>query len=295
MTRVPHPSPRERRGGEDCSVGTLGMHLDALRYENYRPGTVYQRGRTMRRLARAIDPEKVEQATTTQIRSYLSRPVHPETIAVELSHMRGFYRWMVEEDLRPDDPTAKIRRPRTPRRLPRPLTDEQVSYALSNAPERILPWMALAAYAGLRCCEIAPLRASDVVRSGPQPLVVVQEGKGGGMSAVPAAPQLLEILDSCDLPRRGWMFTRYDDQPGHVSAALVSQLSARWMRSADIPGTMHQFRHWFGTSVLGTSGGNIRVAQDLLRHASPVSTAIYTWVNPSESAAAVAKLPTFGA
>ena len=248
----------------------------------------------MRRLARAIDPDKVETATTAQIRTYLARPVHPETIAVELSHMRGFYRWMVEEDLRPDDPTAKIRRPRTPRRLPRPLTDEQVSYALANAPERIRPWFALAAYAGLRCCEIAPLRAEDVMSSVPQPLIIIQVGKGGGMSAVPAAPHLLVILADCALPKRGWLFRRYDGQPGHVSATLVSQLGARWMKANDIPGTMHQFRHWFGTNVLGTSGGNMRVAQELLRHASPVSTAIYTWVAPAETAAAVDKLPKFG-
>jgi len=279
-------------GGGEFWVGAIGLHLDSLRYENYRPGTVYQRGRTLRRLARAIEPDKVEAASTEQVRSYLSRPVHPETIAVELSHLRGFYRWMVEEDLRTDDPTAKIRRPRTPRRLPRPLSDEQVAHALAEAPDRLRPWFALAAYAGLRCCEIAPLRAEDVVR-GAQSVIVVQVSKGGGMSAVPAAPHLLSILDDCELPGRGWMFRRYDDQPGHVTASLVSQLGARWMKANDIPGTMHQFRHWFGTNVLGTSGGNMRVAQELLRHASPVSTAIYTWVAPAETAAAVGKLPTF--
>lgn len=54
-----------------------------------------------------------------------------------------------------------------------------------------------------------------------------------------------------------------------------------YLHALDIPETLHQLRHRFGTNVLKATG-NLRVAQEALRHESPVSTAIYTLVDVAD-------------
>lgn len=49
-------------------------------------------------------------------------------------------------------------------------------------------------------------------------------------------------------------------------------------------------RHRFATAVYQTSGRDLRTTQELMRHATPVSTAIYTWIDPADGAAAVHNL-----
>jgi site-specific recombinase XerC len=63
------------------------------------------------------------------------------------------------------------------------------------------------------------------------------------------------------------------------------------MKRQGLPASLHQARHWYGTNVLRSSGGNLRVAQELLRHASPATTAGYTFITSIERADAVAALP----
>jgi integrase len=57
------------------------------------------------------------------------------------------------------------------------------------------------------------------------------------------------------------------------------------------PRRPHQLRHWFGTNVLRAADGNLRVAQERLRHASPASTAIYTPVEDKDRTLRVMRLP----
>src|SRR5690606_22330993 len=121
--------------------------------------------------------------------------------AMELSHLAGFYRWCVVEGYRDDDPTMRVPRPKLPRNLPHPIPEDDLARAIALAePTRVRPWLMLAAYAGLRACEIAPLRGEDLWWHTDPPLLVIQQGKGGDMGTVPIAPDLEAEL-RC-LPRR---------------------------------------------------------------------------------------------
>ena len=60
---------------------------------------------------------------------------------------------------------------------------------------------------------------------------------------------------------------------------------------AGVPGSAHSLRHFYGTQTLRSSGGNLRVTQELMRHASPATTAIYTKVDDEQMRAAVDALP----
>ena len=108
---------------------------------------------------------------------------------------------------------------------------------------------------------------------------------------VPLSATLAGELRLCDLPRRGWLFPRHDGQPGPVPAHLVSHLANEHLHSLGIESTLHKLRHRFGTQVLRASG-NLRHAQEALRHRSITSTQIYTAVTNVELAAVVNAVPS---
>lgn len=269
--------------------GPVAAFIAEAERRNLRPGTIKQKRYALGRLARHTAPADLLELGHDHLVAYLDRLDKPETRATEMSHLRSFYRWAAIEGLIDHDPTMRLVRPRVPRRLPRPIPDRDLSMAVELAPDRILPWLLLAAYAGLRACEIARLRAEDVMWANEPPLLVVDQGKGGHTRAVPLSPVLEPELRR--LPLRGWLFPRRDGAPGPTPAHVVSQLSNRHLHGLGITHTLHTLRHWFATKTLRVNGGNLRESQDLMGHQSPVSTAIYTWVNPEAAAATVAALP----
>lgn len=272
-------------------MGITERHIDWCRARNLRPSTIYQRRRALARLARHLGHEPID-ATADELAAWwddLTVRLVPAGRAVELAHARSFYRWAVDAELRPDDPTRRLQRPRIPRRLPRPIPDGDLAVALACAPDRVRPWLYLAAYAGLRACEIAQLRGEDLVWDRDPPILLIAEGKGGGQSAVPISPVLADIL--AGLPRSGWLFPRGDGLPGPNRPHLVSHLANRYLHSIGVTHTLHTLRHWFGTHTYQASGRDLRQTQELLRHRSPVSTAGYTWLSPGDAAETVARLP----
>lgn len=82
-----------------------------------------------------------------------------------------------------------------------------------------------------------------------------------------------------------------DEFDGHASPGGLSTVLSDAFKRAGVDATAHQLRHWFGTNVL-RAGGNLRVAQELLRHSSPAITARYTQVDDTERRAASVALPT---
>jgi integrase len=273
----------------------LAAHLDFLRHLNRRPGTIAQRRNVLLRLARFHDSDFLD-ITHEQITAFKDRPKRSgeprvaASKAVELAHFRSFYRWaVVVEELVDRDPTARVPRPRTSRGLPHPIPEDELAHVLEVAPERIRPWYLLAAYAGLRACEIAPLRGEDIWWHHDPELIVIREGKGGEPGTVPLHPLLRTVLGQ--LPRRGLLFSRADGNPGANRPGMVSQHCNKHLHRIGSAHTLHSCRHRFGTLVYRLSGGDLRLTQELMRHKSPVTTAIYTLIDQSEAAEVVAALP----
>lgn len=266
----------------------LGAFLDDAGRRNLRPGTIKQKRYAILRLARWLGRDPLS-ATGDDLTRFLDRLDKPEARATELSHLRSFFRWALVEGRIGSDPTIRLVRPRVPRRLPRPMPDGDLTVAIDTAPERVRPWLMLAAYAGLRACEIASLRAEDLLWANDPPLIVVGEGKGGHAGVVPMAPVLEPELRR--LPGRGWLFLRLDGKPGPVKPHLVSHRANDHLHGLGITHTLHSIRHWFGTKAYRASGRDLRQTQELMRHQSPVSTAIYSWMDPDEAAETVASLP----
>lgn len=263
--------------------------LDDCRLRNLRSSTIDQKRRCLTRLARVVDPLE---ATTDDLRAHLARPMMAESRATELSHLKSFYKFCLLEGLVDRDPTIRIQRPKVPRRLPRPMPEDDLEMALDLAGQEVRTILMLAGFAGLRAKEIAGLRGEHVLWEHDPPMLLIVEQKGGGESAVPVCSYLAGQLAL--LPRSGWMFPRHDGNPGPTPPWLISRRANRFLHSIGIGHTLHSARHRYGTKVYRSSGRDLRLTQDLMRHASPVSTALYTWCDPEEGARAVEALPTFG-
>lgn len=275
----------------------IERYLAHLRYLNRRPSVVSKRAWALRQFARFVAPASVLEADAETIRRFVSR----ESLGAEarnnaISHVRGFYRWAIRHGYIDEDPTALLERPRRPRRLPRPMPTDAVTHALNTAPDPIRQWLYLATYAGLRACEIAQLSGADFNLTQSPPVLIVQESKGGDTQFAVLAAELLEVASELSIIR-GWCFPKGVGDPsqrawfGHVSAGQVQKRANQFLHDNGIPQTLHQLRHWYGTELLVASGGNLRIAQEGLRHRDANSTAIYTFAAPGEIARALNLLP----
>lgn len=258
-------------------------HLRHLRRRNLRPSTIEQRGRALRRLGRGHDLARI---SGEEIEDWLdARDLTPSSRASEISHIRGFYRWAVMEDVLDSDPTLRVVRPRVPKRLPRPMPEPDLAMAVELAPQPIRSMLMIAAFAGLRACEISRLEGEHVLPA--DGVLLVMEDKGGGMSSVPIAPPLRAVF--AGLPRSGPLFLLTDGR--RMRPHNVSHWCNNYLHSIGIGHTLHTLRHRFGTAVYEASGRDLRATQELLRHKTPVSTALYTWLSPGHLADAVNRVP----
>ncbi|MCW2694690.1 MAG: hypothetical protein JWM67_3294 [Mycobacterium sp.] len=228
-------------------------------------------------------------ATSLQLQRWLGGDMSGWTRATYFSHARGWFRFLQETGGRTDNPITAMRKPKSPRGVPRPLAPEVVEELLATTRGHAHMFVLLAAYAGLRVHEIAKLRGVDVTE---QTLRVV--GKGGCDASLPTHPRIW--AEAPAYPRSSWWFPSYGAS-GHIQPGSVTKAVGRALASIGVDGHAHahQLRHSLGTNVLKSAGGNLRVAQQLLRHSSPQSTAIYTMIDDGDMRTAVMGLPGWAA
>lgn len=256
-------------------------HLARL---NRRPGTIYQQRRTLMRLA-AMLGGPILLATLDDLRTFTSRGLGDEALYAEVSRLRCFYRWAVREGHLEHDPTVRLERPTRRPGLPRPMPRADVERVLGEAPEPLRAWFLLAARAGLRACEIAPVRSSDVADG----VLVLPEQKGGGAGVVPLSPGLRAALGSY-LAGSGWWFPHGTDPDRHVTAGQVSKRANAWLRDSGIAHTLHSLRHTYATNVYRLSGHDLLLTAQLLRHRKLDTTRRYAELSPDRATSVVAML-----
>jgi integrase/recombinase XerC len=276
----------------ESDAAVVAAHLRHIRLLSLTEGTIYARARALHRMARFL-PGPLTAATAGDLLAWRAAlTVTDETVVHYVSHAREFYKWLVAEGLRGDDPAARLPVPKIPRRLPRPISDEDLAYAVASAPPRIRPWLILAAWCGLRAKEIALLRWECVLDTASPPvlLVAADATKGIRERVVPLHEFAAGELASLPGRRVGFVFRRYDGRPGPNAPWLVSQLANKHLHASGSTATLHALRHWFGTGTYHECR-DLRVVQELMGHAQPSTTAGYAAFDSPAAAEAVAALP----
>lgn len=263
-------------------------HLTWMRLRGLTADTIAQRRRFLARLTREL-PVPILDATAEDLgRWQAGLRVSNPTLANLTANCSSFYRWLQDEGHRPDNPAAKLPRPKIPRGIPRPMAEERLSLAIASAPPDVRCWLVLGAYAGLRAGEMSRLTRADVLDTAASPVLIIH-GKGGKQRIVPASSRVLFELRAYGLPSRGWVFRRRHGRPGPPTPARISQLVNGYLHDLGIEDVGHSARHRFGSRVYQRSR-DIRLAQELLGHSDPATTAGYAAFAAGQAAAVVADL-----
>lgn len=221
-----------------------------------------------------ITPELIMLYTTRPEVSKSSRATYHATI-------RAYCTWLVRTEQRKDDPTSRTPTPKRPKGLPRPVADAKLSALLVTVNRRRSRMMImLAAFCGLRVHEIAKLRGEDVDLDA---CVLYVTGKGDKPAAIPLHADVVQLAHA--FPREGWWFPSYSCE-GHIRPGSVSTAIHKVMRRAGVLGQAHQLRHWYGTTLV-RNGTDLRTVQELMRHESLATTALYTLVSDTQRRTAI--------
>jgi integrase/recombinase XerC len=207
------------------------------------------------------------------------------SLARMLSAWRAFFRFLIERDsgLR-DDPTATLRAPKSPKRLPSALTPDEAVRLVSIPDDddlaiRDRAIFELAYSSGLRLSELAGLDVDRVDLASGEVRVV---GKGSKERVVPvgapareAIVAWLEARASNALPDEAALFVGVSGR--RLSPRSIERRLATWAVKQGLARHVHphMLRHSFASHVLQSSG-DLRAVQEMLGHASIASTQVYT-------------------
>ncbi len=266
----------------------IAAYLDWMRAGAFAATTTRDAEKLLRRLHRQL-PEGLHASTGGELAAWLADPPErgwsEQTVSTYYKHIVRFYRWASggRDPWLSFDPSAELRRPPAQPGLPRPADEDLVRTAIYDLAE---PWRLacrLVALAGLRPCEVACLRREDVTAR-----VITVKGKGGKTRAIPTHPLIWATVESRP---PGPLIVRRDGTP--VDAEYVSKAGAYHLRRAGLDITLYRLRHYFGTTVQERYR-DLRVTQELMGHASPITTQGYTQVTSERMREAVNTLPFSG-
>jgi integrase/recombinase XerD len=238
-------------------------------------------------------------ASSDDLRAWLDRlqnhAIAPATQAKYLSALKQYYRFLVSEQLRAENPATALARPKQRRPLPKALTDVEINALLDTAQQpRLRLWVELLYGSGLRASELVslPRAAAAAVLKSKQPYMIIK-GKGGKERIAPLSNAALDALrDYLTVVKSGaYLFPSTTAKTGYITRQRLFQMLKQLAVDAGVdPARVrpHAVRHTFATHLL-EGGADLRSVQKLLGHADIGTTQIYTAVSSKRLADTVAK------
>ena len=240
--------------------------------------------------------QALEDADAAGLHAYLAaaatRRLSPRTLARRLSAIRQFYRFLLSDGGRADDPTSGLDSPRLGRPLPKVLSEAEVERLIGAAAAwpgeegvRLRCIVELLYATGLRVSELVGLPLAAAQRD---PRLMLVRGKGGKERLVPLSPPAREALAAWLECRKGllpngqasrWLFPSRGAE-GHLTRQRCGQLLKELALAAGLdPARLspHVLRHAFASHLLD-HGADLRSVQQMLGHADIATTQIYTHV-----------------
>ena len=213
----------------------------------------------------------------------------PATVSRRISALKTFYKYLINEGIRDDDPTANLESPRPGQRLPRVLNPDEVDLLLSQprvgepAGIRDKAMLELIYATGIRVTEMVSL---DLEHVNLEQGLVRCLGKGSRERIVPlgrvACKYVAEYLarGRAKLTRNRPCTALFVNQRGNrLSRQGFWKIIKKYGRQARIEKELmpHTLRHSFATHLL-ENGADLRSVQEMLGHADITTTQIYTHV-----------------
>lgn len=226
-----------------------------------------------------------------------------------LSSIRRFFTYLVMTNVRKDDPSELIESPKLPTYLPDTLSEKEMDQLIKVIDQstdhgfRNVVLLETLYGCGLRVSEIIQLKLSNVFWDDQMIKVI---GKGNKERWVPIHNRALELLELYVNSVRAHLeiasghedYIFLNRRGKHLSRVMVFYIIKEAAKDAGIHKSVspHTFRHSFATHLV-QNGADLRVVQEMLGHASIMTTEVYTHLNEEDlkkGIKALSKIPVRG-
>lgn len=240
-----------------------------------------------------VDLSRLRGLTVNDFRSFMAKRrsdgLNNASLARTLSSLHSFFHYAERAGIVDNKAISLIRAPKRAASIPKPLSITEASTAVDTVAElsddawvqaRDAAVLYLLYGCGLRISEALDLNLRDIPEGGFLRVL----GKGGKEREVPVLPAVRQTIDAYAALRPGG---GEPDAPlfigvrgGRLNPRMVRKLMQQLRTALGLPDTAtpHALRHSFATHLL-SAGGDLRVIQELLGHASLSTTQRYTDVD----------------
>lgn len=211
-----------------------------------------------------------------------------------ISSIKGFFSFLLEDELREDNPSALLETPKLGLYLPDTLSLEEIEKLISATEEntdlakRNRCMIEVLYGCGLRVSELTELQISNI--NFKENYLKIQ-GKGDKVRFVPLADYTADFIKNYinDIRSKQKINPKHSDilflnsRGAQISRQMVFLIIKEIVRKAGIQKNIspHTFRHSFATHLL-QNGADLRFIQEMLGHSSITTTEIYTHLNTEE-------------
>lgn len=238
-------------------------------------------------------PSSISKESLQQFIYEISKTVSARSQARIISALRGFFRYLIFEDYRQDNPMDLIESPKIGRKLPDTLSQKEIDQIISAIDlshpqgERNRAILETLYGCGLRVSELVNLRLSDLYFE--EDFIKVS-GKGNKQRLVPIGNNTKKYIGFY----RNHVRNHQKIADGHedflflnrngeqLSRAMIFEIIKRLAEKIGLNKRIgpHTFRHSFATHLL-EGGADLRAIQQMLGHESITTTEVYVHVDRS--------------
>ncbi|MFA5576048.1 MAG: site-specific tyrosine recombinase XerD [Tissierellaceae bacterium] len=211
------------------------------------------------------------------------------TISRKLASIRCFFQYLLNRNQISEDPTLNLKSPKSEKRIPSILTEEEVNILLSQPKSkdfkgiRDKAMLELLYATGLRVSEIVALNVEDIISSSSL-LVIRDEGNERvipiGEIAMDALTEYMNIYrpKDKDKDQNNPLFLNYAGK--RLTRQGFWKIIKYYTKKADIQKdiTPHMLRHSFAVHLI-ENGADMKTVQEILGHSDISTTQMYAFAS----------------
>lgn len=277
----------------DSALKWIDSFLAKLRNErNYSPHTLKSYNRDLTSLITYCDENKISQwadIDDQHIRSLIAKRhrqgLGGTSLQRMLSTFRSFFKYLLIENIIPNNPALNIQAPKTGRKLPSTLDVDSMTRLIEIKGDEVetvrdRAMLELFYSSGLRLSELTSLNVESgkSISSG----TIRVRGKGDKERDIPVGKKACEAIKvwlarRAELANENELALFVGKQGKRIHNSVIQKRLKYWAQKQGIDVNVfpHLLRHSFASHMLESSG-DLRAVQELLGHADISTTQIYT-------------------
>ncbi len=242
-----------------------------------------------------LSPENITYENLQEYIYQLSKnKISERSQARAISSIKAFFKFLLEDDYRTDNPATLLEGPKLGLYLPDTLSEEDINRIITcidnstDIGKRNKCILEVLYGCGLRVSELIDLKISNINF---KESYIMVEGKGEKTRLVPLANTTAEFIRSYihTVRNKTKINKKYEDtlflnsRGTNMSRVIVFIIIKELTQKAGISKSIspHTFRHSFATHLL-QNGADLRFIQEMLGHSSITTTQVYTHLKTEE-------------